>query len=193
MSEMLICEKICGYNMFYLDKDWQKPVITEFSIFNNIRNAGILFDNYLAFPWATMIDKGISNIPNNYLEILSQYSNINGFTVCQHIHYKWLIPIWKILGIHTVFICHCQNDLLDINISNITHDIQLLPLNLYPNNVPEFVHTNNDIHSRQYLLSFIGSYNEQHYLTNIRQKIFAILSNPKYKDVYIKLRPQWHY
>lgn len=198
MQRLVKCEILSDYKLYYFDNDWQTPIKTELSVFDNIKKIGKLYENYFAFPWATMIDKSIKNIDNDYLDILNNITNINGSTVCQHIHYKWLFPIWRRIGIHTVYACHCSindnndnnNDNDNNNIFNI-YSINIKPFQLYPYIIPNNETVLTPINKRKYLASFIGAYNDTHYISDIRKKIFATMS--KYKNVYLKLRHQWHY
>ena len=51
-------EVINGSEIIYINEDsyWQKPVITEKQIFENLFNNKIIPYNYIAFPWASYID-----------------------------------------------------------------------------------------------------------------------------------------
>ena len=65
---------------------WQYPVITEKTFYEQNKND----PNYLALPWATIIDK---NIPlNQVYNLVKQYNPPPTYTCCQH-GYRLCEPI----------------------------------------------------------------------------------------------------
>ena len=80
---------------------WQYPVITEKTVYeqqyNNI--------NYYGIPWATLIDKNY-NLQVISKLLLAMVPKREYITCCQHIYFKQLIPMFKILNIKTVYTPH---------------------------------------------------------------------------------------
>lgn len=171
---------------------WQYPVITEETFYTQNKND----DNYIGFPWATIIDKRynlniIFQIIKPYIDKNNQLNNIKTYyTCCQHIHFRHLIDFFKALNITIVYSPHKVIGEDKIN------DIYIKPCPLYAANIEDIhrsqLFQNVDFMNidRKYLYSFQGAYDKQCYLTNIREKIF----NMKHPDnCYIKNIGLWHY
>jgi hypothetical protein len=105
-------------------------------------------------------------------------------TVCQHIHFRCLLPLFKKIGIKIIFTPHCE---LDDYLLEKEYDIKIVPFMLYP------VKYNNDNMDRKidfkYKYSFEGAYSKI-YMTNIRDKINML---PKTDDVFINLNDEFYY
>lgn len=165
---------------------WQYPVITEETFYNQNKND----ENYIGLPWATIIDKRYDL--NVILKIIKPYININKnyYTCCQHIYFRNLIELFKLLNIKTIYSPHKIINEDKIN------EIFIKPCPLYAANI-EDIHRNQlfqnidvlTIH-RNYLYSFQGAYDKQCYLTDIREKIFT-MKHPE--NCYIKNIGLWHY
>lgn len=165
---------------------WQYPVITEKTFYN--QNKGK--ERYLGFPWATIIDKQRSKIPEITHKLIKEINiENNNYTCCQHIHFKKCIPMWKKLNIKTVYASHKK--LGEDNIDG----IQILPCPLYALNIENNVF-NKDFQDidvvkskRNVLYSFVGGYVPKIYLSNIRERIFN-MKHPK--DAIVKNTGKWH-
>ena len=165
---------------------WQYPVITEETFYNQNKND----ENYIGLPWATIIDKRYDL--NVILKIIKPYININKnyYTCCQHIYFRNLIELFKLLNIKTIYSPHKIINEDKIN------EIFIKSCPLYAANI-EDIHRNQlfqnidvlTIH-RNYLYSFQGAYDKQCYLTDIREKIFT-MKHPE--NCYIKNIGLWHY
>lgn len=162
---------------------WQYPVITEEEFYNQNKDDPY----YLGFPWATCIDKKVHT--NIILKLILPFlKHKNYYTCCQHIYFKKLIPLFKILGIKTLYIPHKIKDEDKLN------GINLMPCPLYAVNVEdnnrnkEFKERDFLKKERKYLFSFMGGY-QNIYLTDIRKKIFEL----KYKDTLIINTGVWHF
>lgn len=184
---MIIVEKINGYNFYYYNENWQKPVITEQQIFQLFYKNKNIPTNFFAFPWASLYDSQLNNNAVNNL-LTYKVQDKMCFTIIQHIHFRKYLELFKNIGITHIFTPHKQFD--DIKLED-QFNIKIIALSLYP------VQTNNnltdnaiDIVSRKYVASFIGQY-EDYYLTKIRDSIFNIF--PQYNDCLVKRRSQWHY
>lgn len=165
---------------------WQYPVITEKTFYEQNKND----PNYLGLPWATIIDKKynlnvIYKLIQPYIKLDRQY-----YTCCQHISFRHLIPLFKAMGIYTVYTPHKK--LTEDKLS----DIHLRPCPLYAVNFEDknrnkvflncdFIHV-----KRRYLYSFQGAYNSNWYLSDIRKRIFT-MKHPH--DCYVKHIGNWHF
>ena len=167
---------------------WQYPVITEKTFYEQCKGDR----KYMGFPWATVIDKRY-NI-NIIYKILKPHvkPGVQYYTCCQHISFRNLIPLFKELGIYTVYTPH------KILSENKLSDIQLRPSPLYAVNVEDndrntlFTDANVDFvnRERKYLYSFQGAYHPSWYLTDIRKRIFEM----KHPDnCYINHIGNWHF
>ena len=165
---------------------WQYPVITERTFFEQNKND----ENFIGFPWATIIDKKynlgvVFNLMKSYIR-----PNVQYFTCCQHISFRNLIPLFKALGIHTVYSTH------KILTEDKLSDIQLRPCPLYAVNIED---NNRNLSfskcdplnlSRKFLYSFQGAYHPSWYLTDIRKRIFEM----KHPDnCYVNHIGNWHF
>lgn len=167
------------------DLFWQYPVITEEIFYNQNKDD----PHYIGFPWATCLDKRIHT--NNILKIILQFIDKRKtyYTCCQHISFRKLIPLFKVLNIKIVYSPH-----KNIN-ENIINDISILPCPLYAVNFEdktknlEFKNIDFLNNKRDYIYSFIGGY-QPDYLTKIRNNIF----NMKHPDnTYIINTGGWHF
>lgn len=149
---------------------WQYPAITE-KIFYEQNKTN---ENFIGFPWATMIDKRIH--PKTIVDMLRIFvnPNINYYTCCQHIHFRQLIPLFKGLNINCVFTPHKVKGEDQIN------DVFINPCPLYAVNLEDPLR-NNELKNvklleieRPLLYSFHGAYNPKLYLSDIRKNIFEM-------------------
>ena len=163
---------------------WQYPVITEKTFYNQNK----FNNNFLGFPWATIFDKKYSF--QVIYNILRQYtiSNVEYFTCCQHIHFKYFLGLWNALNIKTVYISH------KVKGEDIINGISLKPCPLYALNIEDPVISkdfeNIDLLNveRPILYNFIGGY-QPNYLTQIRPNIFK-MKHPE--NTVIKNTGMWH-
>ena len=188
---------------------WQYPVITELQFLRNLE--AVEYDNsdsqsglpksvYIAFPWATLLDKGL---PREILKALvdkikaqhasnpSLNANVSYFTVCQHISFRYLISTLKSMGISTLFAAHKIKGEDEINC------VKIKALPLYAVNVEDSERnlelrlvSDRASNDRQYLFSFMGAY-MPHYLTRVRMEIFRLLSSEP--DAYVNNTGEWHF
>jgi glycosyltransferase involved in cell wall biosynthesis len=177
-----------GYILTYYEQSWQKPVITEYGIYQLFVEQQNLPYNYFAFPWAQYIDNkwrrdnSLNLLLDRYIE--ERIVDVSYCTVIQHKDYRDLLPLFQRLGIHIVFAVHfCKEDrgLAE------RYSMTLLPMSLYPIHNGEGL----PIAERKYLTSFIGQYDPKKYISDIRVKIFDMF--PKYADCYIVRRKLWHF
>ena len=177
---MILNNIIQQYKLF-----WQYPVITE-KTFNDQSSH---LENYIGFPWATILDKKYNlSIIFNILKPLIDTGR-NNITCCQHISFMFLIPLFKSLGIKTLYTPHKTIDMKEIN------GITIKGCPLYAVNIEDsrrnaifkgkkFINL-----ERKYLYSFQGAW-APHYLTSIRKCIFN-MKHPN--NVFIKNIGHWHF
>tara|TARA_B110000285_G_scaffold233644_1_gene308048 strand:+ start:991 stop:2640 length:1650 start_codon:yes stop_codon:yes gene_type:complete len=165
---------------------WQYPVITEKTFYQQNKDN----EKYIGFPWATIIDKRYDlNVMFNLMKSYIR-PNVQYFTCCQHISFRNLIPLFKALGIHTVYTPH------KILTEDKLSDIQLRSCPLYAVNIED---NNRNLSfskceplklSRKFLYSFQGAYHPSWYLTDIRKRIFEM----KHPDnCYVNHIGNWHF
>lgn len=172
--------------MNYFNIFWQYPVITEKKFYES-NNKDIRF---IGLPWATIIDKRI-NIQDIY-DSLSVFinKNENYYTCCQHIYFKKLVPLFKMLNIKTVYSPHKIKD------EDILDNVIIKPFPLYAVNIEDksrnniFQNINFIDCNREYLYSFKGAYNDKYYISDIRKKIFD-MTHPS--NCYIENTDGWFY
>lgn len=181
-------------NIFVFDYDWQKPAKTELDAFETIveKDKSDIFTQYICFPWASLTDylrqgklKKAEKLITG-LKFSPPKFSLRITTFCQHIYALDLLPYFKKLGITDIYWSH------KVKHQDQIEGIKLHPYSLYP--VMHFRRSapsmNKPIEERKYLYSFIGSYQADLYLTEVRRWIFNL---PKRKDAYIKERKEWHF
>lgn len=168
------------YNLF-----WQYPVITEEEFYNQNKDDV----NYCGLPWATFIDKGIHT--NQLIHALLPYfTHKNYYTCCQHIYFRKIIPLLKILGIKRIYTPH------KIKNEDFIHDVEILPCPLYAVNFEDnnrnSIFKNIDFlnFKRKYLFSFMGAYQEI-YISDIRLDIFNLKCDSN--ETKIINTGEWHF
>ena len=170
---------------------WQYPVITEKTVFEQQKNTPM----YFGFPWATIIDKKI-NLVRLIPYLKSTLTKNNYITTCQHIHFRKIVPLCKLLGITTIYTPHKRKQIDKIQ------GITIKPCPLYAVNFEDSSKNKEFFNKKQlkdfYLLerkfhySFMGGYQKQ-YLSNIRPRIFKIANKTDKKTVFIKNTGSWHF
>lgn len=170
-------------NLFYLNCYWQEPVITEKQVFLNLHNInGNHNYHFISFPWATLIDD-IYKYSKSKLLFIKNYNFMNAVTVCQHIYFRSLLPLFVKIGIKYIFTPHCE---LDDYLLEQEYNIKIIPFMLFP--VKWNQHS--IIENKKYMYSFEGAYNPEIYLTNIREKISLL---PKSDNIYINVNNEFYY
>ena len=167
---------------------WQYPVITEKTFYLQNKED----PNYLGLPWATILDKGY-NIKNLFYQLKPLVGKKKYYyTCCQHISFRKLIPIFRLLGIKSVFTPHKKIGECILN------GVELLPCPLYAVNVEDVSrHTilknvNYQTYKKPIWFSFIGAY-QYDYLTTVRERIFHKYEKTNRKDIVVKRSGDWHF
>jgi hypothetical protein len=173
--------------------EWQRPAKTEEWVFealiSNKSYSPIV--NFICFPWATLIDlidrkqedkaEGLINALGYIPDIKARIAA----TACQHINIKNAIPLMKEIGVTDLYWSHKS---LKVNCID---GIRIHPLPLYPVAYYKFGRgVNIPLSDRRYKVTFVGAYDKECYLSNIRDKIF--LHSNTDKNLIIK-RDKWHF
>ena len=194
MSIYNICNKLINkFNLY-----WQYPVISEKTVFIQQKDN----KHYIGLPWATIIDKNI-NISTLLLRLrLLLDKDVEYITFCQHISFRKIIDMCKYLGIKTLYSSHkiigedvisgikiVATPLYAVNIEDNTRNTIFKEIQLYDisNNISKckLLTSKKDL-----LYSFIGGYNKNWYLTDIRKRIYS-LKHPK--NALVKPTGEWHF
>lgn len=181
MTELFNTENILRQTGLF----WQYPVITEEEFYNQNKKDPF----YCGIPWATLLDKGVNT--NSIFKTLIPYmKHKQYYTCCQHISFRKLLPLFKIIGITIVYSPHKVKDEDEL------HGVKILPCPLYAVNIEDntknLVFRDTDFLNvkRNFLYSFMGGV-QNNYISNIRRHIFTKLTNKE--DVYIENTGEWHF
>ena len=161
--------------MISLFPDYYKLSIpsSEYDFFEQLKDKEFKNSNFVAVPWAPILNTSWQRLPINAQECwkkLSEVRSINGFTYNQHDRYLELIPLYQEMGITDIFCpLHTEGIKSDINIHPIGNSV-LLDFN--PNR------------KKDILYSFIG-FSKSHPL---RQELFS-----KIKNEHIILKDEYHF
>lgn len=147
-------------------KNFAYEMQTEAHVYSLLKQFPLLQNiDYVAVPWAYLRD-------HNGVKAINGIQVENGFTVCQHIHFKEMIPAMKECGVTVLFTPHADCDEYK--------DVKLIPLPHYPINGVD----PNPIKDIYY--SFVGYDTHES-----RTKLFKRLSHPD--NTVIIARTKYHY
>jgi len=185
-----------------LDADWQFPAITEQHAFRRMQEGSRLSPKgalYVAYPWATLIDKLQNKAKDRdlHLDRFEQFcallpAGVPKVTVCQHIHARRYLDLFRQAGIADVFWSHATPE--DAAATTDAVDLRLHPFPLYPVQVVEALPeagADADGVARPHLFSFIGARANQYYITQARNWILDFLAEDS-RGLVIG-RDGWHY
>ncbi|OED45824.1 hypothetical protein AB838_22145 [Rhodobacteraceae bacterium (ex Bugula neritina AB1)] len=186
-------------NILAYDSGWQYPAITEQHAYRQLAQAGAVPDGitYLAYPWATLIDK----LHRKTADLPAQLAQFRAFcarvpqdtikvTVCQHIKMKEELELLRLAGVTEIFWSHATHT--DAAAAQ-PDGLRLHPFPLYPVQAtgPETAAPPGNSEERPLLFSFIGARANQHYLTGSRNWILDLLQDDPRGQ--ITGRGGWHY
>ncbi|MCX5969543.1 MAG: exostosin family protein [Cyanobacteria bacterium] len=170
---------------------WQQPNATEATAAERLAAADLSSGNfYLAYPWATFVDRIRRGSPVDVESQLCMSTNApgNGITasVCQHIWAFDHLDLFQKAGITDLFWSHATKGLQQVD------GIRIHPFPLYP--VRCATHppqpTLLALWQRPLLYSFQGAYAPGLYLTPVRD---WLLDLPLRSDALLERRSEWHY
>lgn len=182
-----------GASFLAYDRDWQTPAITEQWAFDRAlellpqRNGFV----YIAFPWATLIDKLQTH--QDSVQLLAALEAISSkadkytriVTVCQHILFQNYLSIFEKCGVTDVFWSHLHSD---SHSASANSSIMLHPFPLYPVNSPGLGALSIPKHHN---FSFTGATSNQYYIDDAREIIAQELSESPFG--FVRMRNKWHY
>ena len=185
---------IGNHSMVYYDRHWSHATPTEKQVFQLFSKSLELPCNYFAFPWSTLYDNRYKNCKSleTIIEQFLMYShdkngnNEEYFTVALHESFVEFMEIFKRLNIKYIFASQKNKNHYELELQ---YDIRIIPFSLYPAQC-----SNADIipiRDRRLLTNFIGQYDPNCYISDIRMNIFTHFS--KYSDCTIVRRDKWHY
>jgi len=150
---------------YYINLFSKCRVDTEYTAYKKLKESPIKGVNYLAIPWVHLINsRQLDMVPNIQLN--------GGFTICQHIRYREILPFIQRIGLKVLFTPHAH-------MNEFYEDIKVLPF-------PHFaVNGALPVLKKDLLYSFIG-YTTHH----TRETIFDMSHVSK---TIIKRRAQWHF
>lgn len=186
-----------------LDAEWQFPAITEQHAFRRLAATGLDLPGaplYVAFPWATLIDK-LQTGAADASDLMAELGRVSAIlpegrrrvTVCQHIFARKYHYLFDMAGIDDVFWPHAT---LTDGQADPAHEagIRFHPFPLYPVQTPEALpdaSAEADGVARPHLYSFIGARANDWYLTQSRNWILDLLGDDQ--RGLIRGRDGWHY
>jgi hypothetical protein len=181
-------------NCIIFDEGWQYPAITEkHASMQMMKLDSILPYQFVGFPWATLIDfknRAKEDDVSIYLEKLKSCPmpfSERRITVSQHISTLKRIEFFKEIGVTDIFCAHATDD------KYLVDGIRIHAFPLYPVQTPTLdpiIEKKSLSRPRKFLYSFVGTYPEKGYISDIRKKIFDKFNDP---DGRIIRRQEWHY
>ena len=161
--------------------EWQRPVSTEETSYHLLKKLPLDKElTYLAAPWSTVIDSlefGCAQTKAKASAYLCQFHELklkNAFTVCQHEKFHQLLPVFKKIGVTTLFASHMAEG------GGFNTKDNYIAKSAYPhylNNIrieTSFLHpvvTAPPFKQKDILYSFVGSRGKRH-ISPIRDHIF---------------------
>jgi hypothetical protein len=173
------------------DLPWQRPNATEAAAAQQLLNTDPpLSSEYLAYPWATLIDchsKG--SLSSDVPSLRGGHGLSRGgvvATACQHIWALKYMEFFQRAGVTDLFWSHATPCLRAIG------DIRIHPLPLYPVRCASHPPYSPCVlpWKRKFLYSFQGAYSPGLYLTEVRD---WILNLPVLENALLVRRREWHF
>lgn len=196
---------------------WQFPTITERQAFDNHAALPLApwqpklsgpVQSYLGLPWATYIDKKTTPEDvrqvfrtrlNGYRALATEWGLVWGedvriHTVCQHIYWARLLPLWAELGITDIHLSHCEPTSADIASKHglRVHSWPLAAANVVNPERLEGLAIGKPIAERKRLASFIGAH-MAHYRSEVRLRLQDEIQRTGAQDVIYEVRDDWHF
>lgn len=166
---------------------WQQPNATEaFSAKCLAAVDPFHRQRYVAYPWASCIDRIRRGLPSVPLPTISGVHQGITVTVCQHIWALEHLDLFLRAGITDLFWSHATRGLLHID------GVRLHPFPLYPVRCSTHPPPQPLIppSQRPLLYSFQGAYAPGLYLTSVRDWLLHLPPRP---DAQLDRRQEWHY
>jgi hypothetical protein len=173
------------------------------------RRDGTELHTYLGLPWATWLDmrRQVPDVLESVPELEMQRIRLGGLhgavreaggrlrvhTVCQHIAWRDLLPLWQAIGVTDVWLSHLPSDpaarqaLMRAGLQG--HPWRLFAVNVEDPARRAGLDIGRDPAQRRWLASFVGAH-AAHYVSDIRLRLRALAATP---DLHIVLREGWHF
>ncbi|NQW94793.1 MAG: exostosin family protein [Polaromonas sp.] len=182
---------------------WQYPCITEKDAFEMHKRIGAMYvsgtcvHTYLGIPWATIVDRKsnaksmmgvIGSRIKSASEVLKNFNlQLKTHTVCQHVHWKRIVPLFKQCEITDLAISHKQKG------EDVFDGIALHPWTLYAVNYFDTKRRQGfeqkKIVDRKIRVSFEGAY-MPHYISEVRKNLQQFEGR---EGFHIVLKNMWHF
>lgn len=181
---------------------WQFPATTEQQAYLRVLDQIRLADDltYVAFPWATLIDK-IDSRSEDWTDFYASFrafvasipSENRRVTVCQHVNMKAYLDLFHEAGIKEIFWSHANTKEATLGWDDGTqiciHPFPLFPVQRVGNSISQ--PTDSAYTERRYLFSFIGAQSNSYYPRQTRNAILDLLGNDS--RGYVRGREIWFY
>jgi hypothetical protein len=196
---------------------WQFPCRTEgaaWAVHAQISNP-LLKDGalhvYLGLPWATWIDKGRKAAwgeggavaMQHQLQLLGvQFSGLRHalaalglglklHTVCQHIEWQDMLPVWQRLGLTDLWLSHCPSaaPVLPGLVGVALHPWALYAVNVEDAQRRAGLRLGQDPAAKPLLASFVGAH-MPHYLSDVRLQLRTLANEPGF---VVRVTDEWHF
>ena len=193
-------------------KSWEYPAITEKQAFyNHTNNSDFAAEGnlYLAVPWASIIDylytqydlwdlEDFSIDEKVFSELLCLFkthkidalTDYNLHTVCQHVHWKKLVPLWDLLNIKNVYLSHMTKDIEHRSINFHPWFLSAANFESYKRREGLVI---KPISEKRIFCSFVGAYQPENYRSSIRKQIADFLSQTSRRDIFFSLSDKWFF
>lgn len=113
-------------------------------------------------------------------------------TVCQHIYWPDLLPLWRRLGITDLWLSHCPragSAAADDAAGLVLHPWHLFAVNVEDAQRRAGLDVGRDPAQRPLLASFVGAH-AGHYLSDIRLRLKALAGEA---DIVVRVTDRWHF
>ncbi|MCD0420828.1 glycosyltransferase family 47 protein [Rubrivivax sp. JA1024] len=167
---------------------------------------------YCGLPWATWIDKarklGLDLARDATVQAQLRLIDIRlgglramlaglgvelrVHTVCQHIYWPDLLPLWRRLGMTDLWLSHCPragSAAADDAAGLVLHPWHLFAVNVEDPQRRAGLDVGRDPAQRPLLASFVGAH-AAHYLSDIRLRLKALDSEA---DIVVRVTDRWHF
>lgn len=166
---------------------WQQPNATEAFSARCLAAVGhSLQQSYVAYPWATWIDRVSRGFPAANPPRAAQEPRGVRASVCQHIWALKHLELFKNSGITDLFWSHATQGVQHVD------GIRIHPFPLYPVRCATHPPASSLLapSDRPLLYSFQGAYAPELYLTPVRDWLLDLPPRP---DAQLERRSEWHY
>lgn len=184
---------------------WQGPCRTEGAAFERHRALTHTMgrcdqkDVYLAVPWASWIDSGqyggehVLGVAGRVLDIKNKLGALSNelrvHTVCQHIYWPRLFPMWKMFGVTDLWLSHAPQFARELDGIRM-HSWPLFAPNIEDPSRRDGLDLQRPLSERRTFCSFRGAW-MPHYLSNTRIKLLEWFSG--HQGWTIQLSDEWHF